>query len=37
MKLKQIAAAISLTLAATTAAHAGEVTVKVIAFNDFHG
>lgn len=37
MKLTKIAAAIALACSATTATHAANVTVKIIAFNDFHG
>lgn len=37
LQLKKIAAGVALTLAGATAAQAANVTVKVIAFNDFHG
>ena len=37
LQLNKIAAAVALTLAGATAAQAANVTVKVIAFNDFHG
>lgn len=37
MKLTKLAAAIALACSATTATHAANVTVKIIAFNDFHG
>ncbi|HVL01659.1 MAG TPA: bifunctional metallophosphatase/5'-nucleotidase [Dongiaceae bacterium] len=37
MQLKKIAAAIALTLASVGTAQAANVSVKVIAFNDFHG
>ena len=37
MKLTKIAAAIALACSATTATHAANITVKIIAFNDFHG
>jgi 5'-nucleotidase len=37
MKLSRIAYGIALTLAGTAAAQAANITVKIIAFNDFHG